>query len=115
MFSRIEGAAHQLHGGQVGLGEHVAERLLLFLAHAVLAGNGAAVIDAEMQDAIGEIERDLLLAGNGAVVEHQRMQVAVAGMEDVGHAQVRPPRPGARSRASRCGSAVRGMTPSCTM
>src|SRR5580704_12582814 len=92
---RIECAANKLHGCQVGLGEHVAERLLLLLAHAVLASDGAAMVDAEAEDTIGEFERFLLLAGHGLIVKHQWMQVAVAGMEDVGYTQ-----------ASRAGQAV---------
>src|SRR5690242_21494772 len=49
---RVEGAAYQLHGGQVWLREHVAQRLLLLLPHAVLAGDGAAMIHTEAEDAI---------------------------------------------------------------
>ena len=56
----------QLHGLEVGLGEHVAHGLLLLAADAVLAGDGAAVVHAEVQDAVGEVERDLLLARDGA-------------------------------------------------
>ena len=36
---------------EVGLGEHVAHGLLLLAADAVLAGDGAAVVDAEVEDA----------------------------------------------------------------
>ena len=84
---RVEGAAKELHGCQVRLGEHVAERLLLLLAYSMLTSDGAAVVDAEAQDSIGEFKRFLLLAGYGLIVEHEWMQVAVAGVEDVGHTQ----------------------------
>ena len=65
MLCGIEGVADELHGVEVGLGEHVAHGLLLLAADAVLAGDGAAVVDAEVQDAVGEVERDLFLAGDG--------------------------------------------------
>ena len=71
-----------------GSGEHVAHGGLLLLADAVLAGDGAAVIDAEVEDAVGKIHGDLLLAGNGLVVEDHGVEVAVASVEDVGAAEV---------------------------
>src|SRR5436309_14426652 len=52
----IECAAHQLHGGEIGLGEHVAHGFLLLLAYAMLAGDGAAMVDAEAENAIGKLE-----------------------------------------------------------
>ena len=86
----IEGAAHQLHCLEIRLSEHVAERLLLLLAHAVFAGDGAAAIHAEVQNAVGEIERNLFLSLNGAIVKNQRMQVTVAGMKyEIGRASCR--------------------------
>ena len=84
---RIEGVAHAVHGGEVGFGEHVAHDALLLSADAVLAGDGAAGVDAELEDLVGEIECALLFAFVGAVVENHGMKVAVAGVEDVGDAQ----------------------------
>src|ERR1700688_809616 len=53
---RIKGTADELHGVQVGLGVHVAHCLLLLLADAVFSGDGSSVIDAEVEDANGEID-----------------------------------------------------------
>ena len=87
MLCGIEGVAHAVHGGEVGLGEHVAHDALLLAADAVLAGDGAAGVDAELEDFVGEIERAFFFAGVRAVVEDHRVEVAVAGVEDVGDAQ----------------------------
>src|SRR5882762_3571267 len=53
---RIEGAADQLHGVQVGLGVHVAHCLLFFLANAVLSGDGSSMVDAKVENTNGEID-----------------------------------------------------------
>ena len=47
---RVEGAAHQLHGVEVLLGEHPRHVLGLVHAHAVLAGDRPAVLDAQVED-----------------------------------------------------------------
>ena len=86
-LERVEGAADAVHGVEVGLGEHLGHHLLFLLADAVLAGDGAAGVDAHFEDARGERFGGVLLAGDAAVVEDHGMQVAVAGVKDVGHAQ----------------------------
>ena len=53
-------------------------------------------------------------AGDSPTVEHDGMQVAVARVEDVGDAQASAAAMAA-ILSSTAGSAVRGMTPSCTM
>ena len=52
-------------------------------AHAVLAGDRAADLDADLEDAAAELLRALELAGLARVVEDARMDVAVARVEDV--------------------------------
>jgi hypothetical protein len=51
----------------------------------VLAGDGAAVPDADPEDLPRQLLGRLLLPGNLGVVEHQGVEVAVAGVEHVGH------------------------------
>ena len=58
-----------------------------FDAHAVFAGDGAADVDAELEDFGTEIFGTFELTGIIGIVEDQRMQVAVAGMEYIGAAQ----------------------------
>ena len=61
-----------------------AHQVALLDADAVLAGQAAADLDAELQD-VGAGRLGLLqLAGVVGVEEDQRVQVAVAGVEDVG-------------------------------
>ncbi len=83
----IERVANAVHGGEVGLGEHVAHDALLFPADAVFPGDGAAGVNAELKDFVGEIERAFFFAGVRGVVEDHRVEIAVAGVEDVGDAQ----------------------------
>ena len=83
----IEGVANAVHGGEVGFGEHVAHDALLLAADAVFAGDGAAGVDAELKDFVGEIERAFFFACVRGVVEDHGVEVAVAGVEDVGDAQ----------------------------
>ena len=54
-------------------------------ADAVLAGDRAAVLDAQVEDRAADLLGGLAGALDGVVEEHQRVQVAVAGVEDVGH------------------------------
>jgi hypothetical protein len=51
----------------------------------VLAGDGAARLDAEPHDHLAQVEDALGGAGNTLVEHDVRMKVAVAGVEDVGH------------------------------
>ena len=83
-------------------------------ADAVLAGDRAAVLDAEVEDHAGQLLGGLLLARDGVVEQHERMQVPVAGVEDVGDPdavlgrQLADPVEHLRQRGA-------GTTPSCTM
>src|SRR5260370_37718107 len=52
---RIKGTADELHGVQVGLGVHVAHRLLFLPANAMFSGDGSSMVDAEVKNTNGEI------------------------------------------------------------
>ncbi len=83
----VEGAFEPLLLLEVGLREHHRHQVALLDADAVLAGQHAADLDAELQDFRAERLGLVELARLVGVVEDQRMQVAVAGMEHVGDAQ----------------------------
>ena len=72
---------------EIGLREHHRHQVALLDADAVLAGEHAADLDAELEDLGAELLGLVELARLVGVVEDQRMQVAVAGMEHVGDAQ----------------------------
>lgn len=55
--------------------------------HAMLPGDGAAGLDANLENLPAERFRPFQLTGGIGVIEDERMQVAVARMEDVGHGQ----------------------------
>src|SRR6476661_7377094 len=69
---------------------HAAE---LLDADTMLAGDRPADVDAQLQDAITELDRAVLVAGLVRVEQDQRMQVAVAGVEDVRARQAELTRP----------------------
>src|ERR1700734_1816478 len=50
----VEGVADSLHGFEVGGGVHVGHAALLLAAYAMFAGDGAAGVDADFEDAHGE-------------------------------------------------------------
>ena len=77
----------------------------------MLARDRAADLDAQLEDAIAELDRPLSLAGLVGVVQDERMQVAVPGMEHVGAGEAEFGRPRLIARSTR-GSADRGMVPS---
>ena len=83
----VEGAFEPLLLGEIGLGEHRRHQVALLHADAMLAGEHAADLDAELEDIRAECLRSLELARLVGVVENQRVQIAVAGVEDVGDAQ----------------------------
>ncbi len=64
-----------------------AHRVDLLDADAMLAGDGAADLHAQLQDLGAEMLGAVEFAGLVGVEQDQRMQVAVAGMEHVGAAQ----------------------------
>ena len=84
---RIERAAHALHRIQVRLGEHFRHHVFLLFAHAVLAGDRSALLDAQFQNPLRQPLGRFFLTGDAAIVHHQRMQIAIARMKNVGHAQ----------------------------
>src|SRR5258705_5453471 len=55
----------------------------------MFSGDGPAMVDAEVENANGEINGYLLLSGNRSIVENDRMKIAVARMEDIGNAETR--------------------------
>ena len=86
-IERVEGAADALHGGEIGFGEHFGHVLLFVFTDAMLAGDGAAGGDAEIEDFGGESLRGDLLAGDALIVEDEWVEVAVASVKDVGDAK----------------------------
>ena len=74
---------------KIDLGEHHRHQVALFDADAVLAGQHAADLDAELQDVGAELFGAVELALFVGVVQNERMQVAVAGVEHVGDAEAR--------------------------
>ena len=83
----VERAFEPLLLVEVVLGEHHRHQVALLDADAVLAGQHAADLDAELEDFGAELLGLLQLARLVGVVEDQRMQIAVAGVEHVGDAQ----------------------------
>src|SRR6185436_20391880 len=82
------GVEHRLDAhlqGEVDRGELHPHQVALLDADAVLAGEAAADVDAQLEDLgacfLGPLGLTLVVG----VVEDERMQVAVAGVEDVGH------------------------------
>ena len=69
--------------------------------------------DALFQDLVAGRQHALHLVGVALVEQQDRMNVAVAGMEDVGDAQIDTSRRCAGSRAGCAAACVRGTTPSC--
>ena len=83
----VERAAEPCKRLEVALGEHRGHRARLVDAHAVLAGERAAGLDAGGEDRVRQGLRALDLAVRGPVVENERMEVAVPGVEDVPDAE----------------------------
>ena len=107
----VERAFQALLLVQIRLVEHHRHQVALLDAHAVLAGQHAADLDAEPQDVGAERLGALELARPVGVIEDQRMQIAVAGVEHVGHLQ--PVGLGQVAiRRSTSGRRRRGMVPS---
>ena len=85
--ARIEGRLDAALLVQLARAELHRHQVALLHADAVLAGQAAAHLDAQLQDVGAELLR-LVEAVRIVGVEHdQRMQVAVAGVEDVGDLQ----------------------------
>src|SRR5438105_2787190 len=63
--------------------EEFGHELVLFHPDAVLAGDGAAVLDAEREDLLARRARLFDLAGLARVEEDYGVHVAIAGMEDI--------------------------------
>src|SRR4051812_21046974 len=85
--ARVEDAAHAHLLLQVRLGELAPHEVALLDADAVLAGEAAADLDAELQDVVARPLGLFHLARLVDVEQDQRVQVAVAGVEHVGHAE----------------------------
>ena len=76
------------HRQQVLGREQQRHELDLLDADAVLAGDAAAERDARVEDLVAGGEHALDLVGVALVEEQDRMDVAVAGVEDVGDAEL---------------------------
>ena len=85
--ARIECGLHFVEACEFGRGELAAHLPDLFDADAVFAGDGAADLDAEFEDAAAEVLGLFQFARHVGVEQDERMQIAVAGMEHVGDAQ----------------------------
>src|SRR5690349_9757991 len=83
----IERRLHSVERGELRSAELHAHLLELLDADAVLAGDRAAHLDAELEDAAAELLALLQVAGFRRVVEDARMDVAVARVEDVAHGE----------------------------
>src|SRR5262249_25169133 len=86
--ARIEGVLESGHRGEVFAGEDEGQVVAFFGADAVLAGEGAADLDAIGQDLLAGAEDPFDVAFAVAVEEHERVEIAVAGVENVGDAEV---------------------------
>ncbi len=82
-------------------------------ADPVLAGDGAAQLDAGGENLVGGREHPLHLVGVVLVKKEDGVDVAVAGVKDVGDPQSRGARPTSVMIRRMSGSLVRGTTPSC--
>ena len=83
----VERTLHPLLLIEVDLREHHRHQVALLHADAVLAGEHAADLDAQLEDLGAEFLRLLQLAWNIGIIENERMQIAVAGMEHIGDPQ----------------------------
>ena len=83
LLAGVEGELHRVEGAQGGGVEEVGHQGELFDADAVLAGGGAAEVDARLEDFFRGFEDDADLRRVLVVVEEDRVDVAVAGVEDV--------------------------------
>ena len=81
-------------------------------ADAVLAGDRAAHVDAQLEDLGAEVLGALELAAVVRVEQDQRMQVAVARVEHVARSAGRTSPPSPRSRSSMSARRARGIVPS---
>src|SRR5262249_14044033 len=79
--------AELVHEREVGLAEDERHVVHLLEPDAVLAGDGAADLGADLEDLAARLDHARFLAGNAWIVEDVRMQVAVARVEDVAHAK----------------------------
>ena len=98
--------------GRARRGELHRHQVPLLDADAVLAGQAAADLDAELQDVGAERLRLVEAAGIVGVEHDQWVQVAVAGMEDIGDLQPVFRASSRRCAPARCGSSLVGMVPS---
>src|SRR5688500_13744484 len=79
----VEGVLDAGEGRQVLAGEDEGHKVALLGADAVLAGEGAAGVDAGFEQVVAGVEDALDVARLAAIEEHERMEIAVAGVEDV--------------------------------
>src|SRR5262249_40657180 len=82
--ARIERALHRHLDGEVLPVELKPHEVALFNANAVLAGQAAANVDAQLQDISPGLLGGGELGGVVRIIENERMQVAIAGVKDIG-------------------------------
>src|SRR5262245_34199044 len=83
----VEGAFEPLLLGEISLAEHRRHQVTLFDAHAMLAGEHAADLDAQPQDVGAERFGTLELVALVGIVEDERVQVAIASVKHIGDPQ----------------------------
>src|SRR6266536_59594 len=81
--ARIERLLHAVHAGEIGLGEDERHVVDLLEPDAVLAGDGAAHLGADLQDLAARGDHPRLLARVSRVVEAVGMELPVPGMKAV--------------------------------
>ena len=83
---RIEGITQAVQAIEFVGVEHRGEVVAFLEADAVFAGDGAAHLDAHVENLSGQDFGPLEGAGFSAVIKNERMEIAVAGMKNVGAA-----------------------------
>ena len=80
---RVEGGLDGVELGEFSRLKLHAHLVDLLHAHAVLAGDGAADLDAQFQNLAAEFLGAFQFAGFVGVVEDQRVKIAVASVENI--------------------------------
>ena len=79
----IEGGTQVPHRGKVTLRKHLVHEVDFLHPNAVLAGDGAATLQAFVQDLVAGHKHAFHLGRIPLIEQQNRMDVAIAGMEDI--------------------------------
>lgn len=77
-----------MHHVDVKFAEHLRQIITFLQANAMLARDRSAVADAHAHDLAGELFGAFERARFAAIIQYERMQVAIAGVENIGDANV---------------------------